>query len=354
LKGRAAILVERNKPLVIDEVEFPDPGPGQVLVKLFASGICHSQLHQIDGTMALGRLPQLLGHEATGVVVAKGVEVDHVKEGDYVLTTWVNRSGPGGRRSPVVVYWRGQEVQASAATWAEYALCPEQLIVPMEKDFPTDVTAIIGCAVMTGAGTVLNTLKVKPGESVAIFGVGGVGICALVAAAVCGAQPIIAVDLSDEKLEYAKRYGATHGINARNEDPVQAIRTLLGGGPATGFAGSGAPGVDYAIDAIGAVATQQQILLATRPGGTAMLIGVPAARAELDTTFLLFGNRIYRGAMGGNSVPDRDFPLFLQWYREGKLPLDALVTQRYTLDQINEAVDDLHKGRIQGRAIITY
>ncbi|PON18652.1 dehydrogenase [Candidatus Entotheonella serta] len=256
MRSKAAVLVGPNTPLVIDEVDFPDPAPDQVLVKLFASGICHSQLHQIHrtpetahrGTPAV--FPSLLGHEATGVVVAAGNDVPHVREGDHVMTTWVDRGAVEGAppRAPVSVQWRNQSVPAGPATWTEYALLSEQLVVPLDAEVATDVTSIIGCAVLTGSGMILNTLEVQVSESVAVFGAGGVGLCAIAAAHIVGAYPIIAVDLSDDKLEFAKRFGATHGVNAANGDPVEAIHEISGGG------------VEYAIDAIGAKSTQEQIL----------------------------------------------------------------------------------------------
>ena len=216
---------------------------------------------------------------------------------------------------------------------------------------PTDVTAVIGCAVMTGAGAIVNNLCVRPGQSVAVFGAGGIGLCAIAAAAAVDAYPIIAVDVTEEKLAFAQRFGATH-LSQWRKSPIRldAIRELTNGG------------VDYAIDAIGLPQTQEQILRATRMGfsglsrgGTALLIGItpPGAQAILDTS-LFIGNRSFTRTSGGDCRPDRDFPLFVRWYREGKLKLDELVTRRYALEQINEAVDDLEHGRILGRAIITY
>jgi Zn-dependent alcohol dehydrogenase len=361
IKARAAILVEPNKPLVVDEVELPEPAPDQVLVKLLASGVCHSQIHTMRRPPRPGqRLPALLGHESTGVVIAKGRDVKHVKEDDHVITTWVDRDNSTtdqplvahalNDRGQFVAKWRGEEVSHSAATWAEYALAQERMVVAMPNGVPTDVTAIVGCAVMTGAGAIVNTLQVRPGESVAVFGAGGIGLCAVSAAAIVEAYPIIVVDVAEEKLEFARRFGATHTVNARNADPVQIVRELTAGG------------VSYAIDAIGLPQTQEQILQSVRPGysglnrgGTALLIGItpPAARAILDTS-LFIGSRTFTRTSGGDCRPDRDFPVFLRWFREGKLKLNELVTNRYKLEQINEAVDDLEHGRILGRGILTY
>ena len=351
-RTRAAFLVEDNHPLVVDEVELPDPAPDQVLVKLFAGGICHSQLHRIHGRGETpGAVPAMLGHEGTGVVEAKGRDVTHVKEGDNVMTSWVRRS-PQAAPTPssqADIRWRDQHIRASAATWAEHLVATEQLVTPLDSDLPTDVTAIVGCAVMTGAGSVVNTLRVRPGESVAVFGAGGVGLCSIVAAAVVDAYPIIAVDLSDDKLTLARKCGATHTVNASGQDPVEAIVSLTGGG------------VDYAIDAIGATVTQRQIMLVTRNGvtgltrgGTSLLAGIPHDEGEPALDTRLLKSKTYMRSTGGDSSPDRDYPIFLRWYRDGKLPLDDIVTRRYRLDEINDAVDDLGGGRIAGRAIIDY
>ncbi|MGH7823722.1 MAG: zinc-binding dehydrogenase [Candidatus Binatia bacterium] len=359
--GRAAILVEPNKPLVVDEVEFSDPAADQVLVKLFSSGVCHSQIHTMRRPAGPGqRLPALLGHESTGVVAARGRDVKHVKEGDHVITTWVDRNNANtplplvnhalNDRPQSIATWGGKEVSHSAATWAEYALASDRVVVPMPNDAPTDVTAVIGCAVMTGAGAIINTLLVRPGRSVAVFGAGGIGLCAIAAAAIVDAYPIVAVDLTEDKLAFARRFGATHAVNARAVDAVQTIRDLTEGG------------ADYAIDAIGLPQTQEQILRAVRAGfsgrdrgGTALLVGIapPGAQVCLDTS-LFIGNRSFTRTSGGDCRPERDFPLFVRWYGEGKLKLNELVTRRYTIDQINTAVEDLESGRILGRGIITY
>ena len=361
VKGRAAIFVEPKKPLVVDDVEFPDPGDDQVLVKLFSSGVCHSQLHTMGRPPRPGRsLPALLGHESTGIVAAKGRAVKHVKEGDHVITTWVYRDNSTTRlplvdhtlndREQYTALWKGQVVSHSAATWAEYALASERVVVPMPNDIATDVTSIIGCAVMTGAGAIINTLKVRSAQSVAVFGAGGIGLCAIAAAAIVDAHPVIVVDVSDDKLSFARRFGATHVINSKSIDPVNAIRDLT------------ARGADFAIDAVGLPQTQEQILRAVRPGysglnrgGTGLLIGItpPATKAILDTN-LFVGNRSFTRTSGGDCKPDRDFPIFIRWYREGKLKLDELVTNRYSLAQINTAVDDLERGRILGRGILTF
>ena len=248
VKGRAAIFVEPKKPLVVDEVEFSDPGADQVLVKLFSSGVCHSQLHTMGRPPRPGRrLPALLGHESTGVVAAKGRDVKHVKEGDHVITTWVDRDN-ATTTLPLVDHTLNDRAQYTATGKAKkYRIRPRPGLSTLwlrigsccrcRSDLPTDVTSIIGCAVMTGAGAIINTLQVRSGQSVAIFGAGGIGLCAIAAAAIVDAYPIIVVDVNDDKLAFARRFGATHVINSKSVDAVQSIKDLTGGG------------ADFAIDA---------------------------------------------------------------------------------------------------------
>lgn len=346
--ARVVVLPQEQAPLRVEEVRLPDPGPYQVVVKQFASGVCHSQLHQMHRPRTS---PVVLGHEATGVVLAKGARVTHVKEGDRVMVTWVARDRERLDRQvePAVVELPGGgEARAqNVFTWADHTIADEQFVVKMPNDVPTDVTAIIGCAVMTGAGAVYHTAGVKEGQSVAIFGVGGVGLSAIAAAAVIGANPIIAVDLAEEKLEFARKFGATHGVNASQGDPVARVRELTDGG------------ADFAFDCIGVRVTMEQIMPAVRPGvvgghsgGTAVLVGVPMTNAELDMRDMLIGEKTYKGSIGGSCKPDRDFPMFLRWFKEGQLDLNALVTTRYKLDQINEATTALEKGQIAGRSIL--
>jgi Zn-dependent alcohol dehydrogenase len=206
---------------------------------------------------------------------------------------------------------------------------------------------------MTGVGAAINAAMVRPGDSVAVIGVGGVGLSVVAGAAIAGAYPIIAVDLADDKIEFAKQFGATHGVNARNGDPVQQVRDMMGGGIAAG--------VDHAFDAIGLGLTMEQSLMmarARRPGeregGQAIVVGVPHGAPAAPPMFMLFGGKVYRGAPGGCSIPDRDFPMMIRWFKDGKLPLDLMVTKTYKLEQINEACDDLRAGKIAGRSIVKF
>lgn len=220
-------------------------------------------------------------------------------------------------------------------------------VVPMSPSDPTDISCLIGCAVLTGAGAVLHTAKVGSGQSVAVFGAGGVGLSAIGAATITGAEPIIAVDLDDRKLQFAREFGATHGINSSDSDAVDAIREISGGG------------VDYAMDAVGAPTTAVQILDAVKQGGPradnqggmAVLLGIPVADVSVDLNAILLYQRHYCGSLGATE-PDTDFPLFLEWVRDGRFPLGKLVTNRYPLEQVDEARIALEEGQILGRAII--
>ena len=350
MKTLAAVQTEVGAKLVLEELELPDPGPDQVTVKLFSSGVCHSQLHQMHNP-ALAR-PLLLGHEGTGVVLKTGRDVTHVKEGDKCIVTWVPRTPLRGRPAwkPTGARFRGELAHGHVYTWSEALLTSSSLVVPIDDEHPDDLSCIVGCAVLTGAGAVLHTANVRPGNSVAVFGVGGVGLSAIRAASILEAYPVIAVDLQEDKLEFARGFGATHTVNASgNVDPVAVIRELTGGG------------VDFAFDAIGVRETCEQILAATREGGmgadntggTAVLIGIPPKEMTLDPGLFMYGQRRYCGSLGATH-PDDDFPMYLRWHKEGKFPLNQLITTRYKLEDINQACDDLHAGRILGRAIIEY
>lgn len=281
------------------------------------------------------------------------------------MVTWVPRDAASTSRPPT-----GMELElpdgsiakaGNVFTWADTTCADEQYVVKVNPDIKKDVTAIIGCAVMTGAGAVENTAGVKAGDSVVIFGVGGVGLSAVVAAKVLQANPIIAVDLDQEKLKFATQFGATHTINAADTDPIKAIRELTTNPSKRSFRGAPVSGVDFAFDCIGLKQTMEQILAAVRngffgvePGGTAVLVGVPQTTVELNAGDLLVNEKKYIGSIGGSCTPDRDFSKYLDWYDKGLLDLDAMVTQRFSIEQINEATRALENGEIAGRAILVF
>ena len=360
-KARVAVVPQEDKPLVIEEVNLPDPGPNQVIVKQFASGICHSQIHQLRRPR---RSPLILGHESTGIVMKAGSNVGHVKEGDSALVTWVPRDAENAAALPeraTLEVSLGLAVSDNVFTWADHTLVDEQYVVRIDPKLKKDVTAIIGCAVITGAGAIICTADVQEGESVAIFGVGGVGLSAVAAARKVGASKVIAVDIADEKLEFSAKFGATHFVNAAKEDPIQAIHNITAHEGKYTYLQQPVSGVDYAFDCIGIRQTMEQIVPACRmghfgvcKGGTGVLVGVPGTPVELSAMDILLNEKSFIGSFGGSTSPDRDIPTFIKWYQDGDLDLDAMVTARYSLDQINEAVGALEKGEIAGRAILEF
>ncbi len=361
--ARVAVVPEGPGPLRIEEVDLPAPTGHQVLVREFASGICHSQLHQIHGPRSA---PQVVGHEATGEVIGVGDEVDHVGVGDRVLLTFQPRNRNRTTRRPELASLTLGDGSVARSpqiyTWATHTLADEQYVIPMAPDLPTDVTAVVGCAVLTGAGAALRAASVEVGDSVAVWGVGGVGLNTVAAARKLGADPIIAVDLDEAKLDLARRFGATHLVNASDEDPIEAVRRLTPGpADAYGFRGLPVAGVDVAFDVVATPDSFVQAFRATRPGentlrsgGTTVVVGVPQKDLTLPGAELLVSERQVRGTIGGTSVPDDDIPAYLDWYRAGELDLDALVTSRVGLDEINEAVQFLTDGKVLGRSIIEF
>ena len=359
--ARVVVVPKDPGPLEVQDVRLPDPGPDQVVVRQFASGICHSQLHQIGRPR---EHPLILGHESTGVIIAVGSAVTHVEEGDTVLVTWVPRDAAraDGLPAPAALEVVGGTARApNVFTWADHTVADQQYVVKAHPGIAKDVTSIIGCAIMTGAGAVLNTANVQRGESVAVFGVGGVGLSAIVGARMRGAEPIIAVDLDDGKLDFAKRFGATHGVNAAQVDAVAAIHEITGRPDQTAITRLPVTGVDYAFDCIGLKTTMEQLVPSCRPGhfgacqgGTAVLVGIPSEPVELNAMQIVSQEKQFRGSIGGSCAPDRDFPMFLDWHANGDLDLEALVTERYAIDDINEATEALRAGQIAGRAIMEF
>lgn len=360
--ARVVVLPKENGPLEIVSVDLPDPSAHQVVIKQFASGVCHSQLHQMHNPRETS---VVLGHESTGTVLQVGSEVSHVAPGDMVLVTWVPRNATEGDRAPeaarVELPNGDVAVSQNVFTWSDHTIADEQYVVKVGDDIDREVTAIIGCAVMTGAGAVENTAGVKKGDSVAIFGVGGVGLSAVVAAKVIGADPIIAVDLDDEKLAFARQFGASHTINAGGENPVKAIKALTTRESKRAISSRPVAGADFTFDCIGLKQTMEQIVPAARtgffgaePGGTAVLVGVPQTSVELNASEMLHSEKKFIGSIGGSCSPDLDFPHYIEWFEKGLLDLNQMVTERYKLDDINEATQALESGQISGRAIMVF
>jgi Zn-dependent alcohol dehydrogenase len=353
MKARAAILVDAGAPLLVDEIEIGEPAPGEVLVRNLATGVCHSQLHQLRSPVSIGR-PVLLGHEAASEVLAVGEGVTHVRPGDRVVLTWHRRDArpEDGLPAPTGASWRGEPIAdewGGIFTWSDHSLVRQEYVVAAPADLDPALASVVGCAVMTGAGAVLNSADVPAGASAAVIGVGGVGLCAVAAAASRGADPIVAVDLDEEKLQFARRFGATVLVDGRAGDPVEQVREATGGG------------VDFAFDCIGHSSTTRQALLMARPGnwtvnrgGAAVLVGWPVAAAEIDALDVVVGEKQLLGSAGGSCRPERDFPVFYEWHRSGALDLGALVTERWSLDEIGTAVDRLSTGQVFGRSVVVF
>lgn len=343
---RAAVLHKLNEPLLVrTDVNFGAPKRGQVLVKLAFSGVCHSQLMEARGNRGIDRfLPHLLGHEGTGQVVQTGDGVTKVSPGDFVVLGWIKGSGlDGGSIEYNSPSCSPHKINAgSITTFNEYALVYENRVVPLPPGVPLDVGVLFGCAIPTGAGIVTNDLKPINGSSVSIFGLGGIGMSALMATMLFQCKKVIAVDVSNDKLDMAKSFGATHTINAREIDPVAEIRNITND-----------EGVDYAVEASGLVQVIEQAFNSVRRhGGLCVFASHPehGKRISIDPHELICGKQI-RGSWGGSSDPDRDIPMFAQLYKEGKLPLEKLITKRYPLEDINEALEDLESHRV-GRPLI--
>jgi len=369
MKTKAAVLEQLNSPLVIEEIELGDPGEREVLIKVAAVGVCHSDIHCMKGDLSVP-LPIVLGHEAAGTVEKVGGSVTGLQLGDKVVATVAPYCGecPAcmmGAPSSCETYpqtamlmgtmpdgtkrlrrGNGDELNhfMAQSSFAEYAIVDRSAAVKVRDDAPLDVVCMLGCGASTGIGAVINKAKVQAGRSVAVFGCGGVGLATIMAAKLVGAHPIVAVDLLDSKLEMAREFGATILVNAANEDPVMKIATECGGG------------VDYSFEAIGStgVMTQAFHSVYPRPGGMAVVLGL----APIGETFSIEAWRFMRevvitGCTVGSIRPHLDIPRYVDLFMAGLLPLDKLVTARYGLEQINEAVKDTLEGRVM-RGVITF
>jgi S-(hydroxymethyl)glutathione dehydrogenase/alcohol dehydrogenase len=350
---KAAVLHAANQPLTIEEVALTKPGPREVLLRTAFAGLCHSDLHFIEGLYS-HPTPCVLGHESAGIVEAVGDSVTYVKPGDHVITCLSVFCGtcsqcvtghpnlcentevklpPGVSRR---LSWKGGELMnqfLNLSSFAEQMLVHENSMVKIDPDIPLDRAALVGCGVMTGVGAVFNAAKVEPGATVAVIGCGGVGLSAVNGAALAGAERIIAIDTVPSKLEVARELGATDTLNASNADPVKAVRDMTGGG------------VHYSFEALGTKTTAEQAFGMLRPGGTATIIGmVPfGVKIELHGYDFLRDRKLQGTSMGGNRFRV-DMPRLLSLWRQGRLKLDHLISGRIKLDQINEGFAALKSG----------
>lgn len=358
---KAAVFHKPGSPMTIEQVSISKPGPREVLIRTAAVGMCHSDLHFVDGLYPFPA-PVVLGHEAAGIVEAVGSDVRTVKPGDHVVTCLSVYCGHcahcltgsmtlcespetqrGKGEEPRLSYIQKPMVQyANLSAYAEQMLVHEHACVAIRRDMPLDRAALIGCAVMTGAGAVFNTAKVRPGDTVAVLGCGGIGLLAINGAALAGASRIIAIDMLESKLELARQFGATDVINPNNGDTVQQVKELLKGG------------VQHSFECIGLKQTAEQAFAMLTRGGCATLIGMikPGLKLELDPIAILSERRIQGSRMGSNRFPV-DIPMLVDFYMQGRLKLDEMISQRIALEQINEGFDELRRGEL-ARSVIVF
>lgn len=373
MKVRAAVLMRtgapapyaQSRPLEVTEVELAPPGPGEVLVRVVAAGLCHSDLSIINGDRPR-RTPIVLGHEAAGVVEALGEGVTDLAPGDHVILVFVASCGhcePCSEGRPVLcepagaanvagtllgggrrLSYQGETIDhfIGVSAFAEYAVLSRRSLQKIDKELPLEIAALFGCAVMTGVGAVVNTSQVRPGQSVAVVGLGGVGLSALMGALAAGASRVVAVDLAEDKLALAMALGATDVINAGHEQAVEQLRDLTGGG------------VDHALEMVGSAKALEFAYKVTRRGGTTVTVGLPASSQNFTTPVwrMVAEERTLKGSYLGSCVPRRDIGRFVSLYRNGRLPVDRLLTGKLTLDQINEGFDRLQRGEAIRQVIV--
>ena len=367
MKTRAAVLNEagrprpfaKSRPIAIEEVDLAPPGPGEVLVEMAAAGLCHSDLSVITGDVPLPT-PLVLGHEAAGIVKELGAGVDDLAVGDHVVMVFVASCGrcgycaegrpalcdPGRRANMKGTLLTGATRLSRAGAplnhnmgvscFADRAVVARGSLVKIDKAIPLAEAALFGCAIVTGVGAVVNTAQVPAGATVAVVGLGGVGLATLLAALLVGARAVIAIDLRDDKLALARQLGATATHNAADKEIVRTIVRATAGG------------VEFAFDAAGAPAALELAFAITRTGGTTLSSGIAArdARVSLPAAVLTLGERTIKGSFMGSAVPSRDIPRFIELYRAGRLPIDRLLSDPIRLEDLNEGFDRLAEGSV--------
>jgi S-(hydroxymethyl)glutathione dehydrogenase/alcohol dehydrogenase len=362
IKMQAAVHYQPHTPMIVEQAQLEGPGPGEILVRLSACGVCHSDLHILKGEWAGFDPPIVVGHEGSGIVEQTGPGVTGLQPGAPVVLGWKTHCGQcreciAGRfhlcdQSPRVaasstLTVNGQPIHRMLATafLAEYAVVPHSAVIPVRPEMPLEPAALLGCAVMTGVGAAVNTARVEPGTTVAVYGCGGVGVNVIQGAALCGAARIIGVDLSAAKLDYARQFGLTEAVDASQEDPVDAILERTSG-----------TGVDYAFEAVGNTQVMEQVFRSLAKRGVAVYVGMPAYRERKHVSLPVvpfFGERWVTGCYYGSANLRRDIPRLVDLYLTGKLDLDTLVARRYPLSEVNTAFADLESGK-PGRGIVVY
>lgn len=367
MKIRAYVLREmglpepyvKSHPLELTIVDLDPPGPGEVLVRIRATGLCHSDLSVINGSRPRV-MPMVLGHEAAGEVVELGQGVTDLHPGDHVVSTFVPSCGhcipcqegrpamcePGNSANSagtllsgeIKLYLEGDQLHhhLGVSGFAEYAVIDRRSLVKVDPDIPLDIVAMFGCAVLTGVGAVVNTAKISAGSSVAIVGLGGVGFSALLGAQLAGARLIIAIDIQPHKLSMASDFGATYVFDSRDSDVIPRIRELTGGG------------VDFAFETAGSVQAMRVAYAITRRGGTTVTSGLPHPEHQFAFPLVTMTaeERRVMGSYMGSSVPSRDIPRYLELYKRGKLPINKLLSSRISFDELNEGFDRLNQGAV--------
>jgi S-(hydroxymethyl)glutathione dehydrogenase/alcohol dehydrogenase len=364
MQANAAILYEVDKPLVVEDVEVLEPGSREVLVRFVANGVCHSDLHVMTGDYP-HPLPVVLGHEAAGIVEKVGADVDSVKPGDHVCTSYIPSCGRCSyciNGTPTLCALRdkprwfmhdgtsrfrraghGIHHFLQVSGYATHAVLPEQSVIPIRRDAPLDVVCLVSCGVLAGVGPVWNKAKVPPGATVAVFGCGGVGLNTIQAAHLAGAAKVIAVDTLRQKLEWAEEFGATDCVDASKDDPVARIHAIAGNG-----------GVDFAFEVVGLQKTVEQAFLSTHRGGTTVVVGVcPAGTRLAIDPLLLLQQRTLTGSSFGAGHQRTDVPMLIDLYMSGRYRLRELISRRMPLSDINEAFDLLRQGEVK-RSVIVY
>lgn len=342
-KMTAAILTESHKPLVVAEIELPGQlDYGQVLVKIHYSGICGAQINEIGATKGPDKfLPHLLGHEGSATVLEIGPGVKSVKPGDTVVMHW--RPSAGIQAEPASYVWKGRKVNSGwVTTFSEYSIVSENRLTVIPSDFDLRMAPLFGCALTTAMGVINNDAHVKVGQSVVVFGVGGVGLNIVQAADMVSAYPIIGIDIIDLKLDMARRFGANHVFNSRKTDDLAGeIRKIVG-----------PVGADVVIETTGNPRVIEQAYNLTHPDGKTILVGVPK---KGDNVFIytlpIHFNKVLKGSHGGSCVPHVDIPRYIRLVKAGKLKLDGLITHEFKLDDINKAIDLVKSGEA-GRVLI--